>query len=216
MIYDELRAQIIDGRLTPGTQLVEGALATTFGVSRSPVREALGQLSYEGLIERHGRATRVRILKAEDILEIYEVRIALERAAARAAAERRTELDLGRLGVLIREMLGLPARETARRPKLAHAFHFELWRASHNATLVSTLESVHLRVLGLSSTTLHYPERWRIFSQECVEIVDAVRDRDVERAGEAAERQMTNARDFRVKLYSLNPSSLPARHPSGM
>lgn len=215
-IYGQLRAQIIDGTLTPGTPLVEGALATTFGVSRSPIRDALSQLHYEGLLERHGRAMRVRVLMAEDILEIYEVRIALERAAARAAAERRTELDLGRLETLVTAMCELGSDATEQRPKLGHAFHFELWRASHNDTLVSTLEAVHLRVLGLSSTTLHYPERWTTFVDESIEILQAIRVRDVEGAGASAERQMTSARDFRVQLYSLRPGVLPDRNPLGM
>ncbi|KDA06729.1 hypothetical protein DC31_06780 [Microbacterium sp. CH12i] len=215
-IYEKLRARIVDGQITPGAQLVEGSLATEFGVSRSPIREALGQLTYEGLLERHGRVMRVRVLKAEDVLELYEVRIALERAAARAATERRTDLDLGRLTTLVGDMTNLPEDQSERRPKLAHAFHFEIWRASHNATLESTLESVHLKVLGLSSTTLHYSERWSVFVEECIEILDAVRNRDIERAGAAAERQMTSARDFRIQLYSLRPDSLPDRHPLGM
>lgn len=214
-IYDELRTQIVDGVLNPGTHLVEGPLAKSFGVSRTPIREALSQLAYEGLLERHDRAMRVRVLRAEDILEIYEVRIALERAAARAAAERRTELDLGRLGHTLDEMQALDADAIDRRPKLAHAFHFAIWRASHNATLVETLESVHLRVMGLSSTTLHYPQRWKVFSDECVGLLDAIRQRDVERAGAVAELQMTNARDFRVRLYSSEPEMLPDRHPPG-
>jgi len=213
-VYDELRAQILNGRLAPGTHLVEGALAKTFGVSRSPIREALSQLAYDGLLERHDRAMRVRILKAEDVLELYEVRIALERAAARAAAERRTDLDLGRLSGVLDAMLEV-GEETEPRPKLAHAFHFALWRASHNDTLVETLEGVHLRVMGLSSTTLHYPKRWEVFTDECVRLLDAIRARDVARAGDVAEEQMTNARDFRVKLYSANPGEMPARHPVG-
>lgn len=214
-VYDELRAQIIGGALSPGTHLVEGPLAKSFGVSRTPIREALSQLAYEGLLERHDRAMRVRVLKAEDVLEIYEVRIALERAAARAAAERRTELDLGRLSHTLDEMHALDASATDRRSKLAHAFHFALWRASHNATLIETLESVHLKVMGLSSTTLHYPQRWKVFSDECSGLLDAIRERAVERAGEIAEVQMTNARDFRVKLYSSDPGILPDRPPPG-
>lgn len=214
-IYDDLRSQIVNGELAPGTHLVEGALAKVFGVSRTPIREALSRLAYEGLLERHDRAMRVRILKAEDILEIYEVRIALERAAARAAAERRTDLDLGRLRRTLEEMQALQPDETHRRPKLAHAFHFALWRASHNSMLVDTLEAVHLRVLGLSSTTLHYPERWKIFTDECVTLLDAVRDRDVELAGRVAAVQMTNARDFRVALYSSDTDVLPDRLPPG-
>lgn len=106
-VYDELRARIVDGVLSPGTPLVEGPLAREFGVSRTPIRETLSQLTYEGLLERHDRAMRVRVLKAEDVLEIYEVRIALERAAARAAAERRTELDLGAMGHILDDMQAL-------------------------------------------------------------------------------------------------------------
>lgn len=214
-VYDELRSQIVDGSLSPGTHLVEGPLAKSFGVSRTPIREALSQLVYDGLLERHERGMRVRVLKAEDILEIYEVRIALERAAARAAAERRTELDLGRLGHTLAEMQGLDADAIDLRPKLAHAFHFAIWRASHNTTLVETLESVHLRVMGLSSTTLHHPQRWKVFYDECVELFDAIRTRDVVQAGDVAELQMINARDFRVKLYSSEPGMLPDRHPPG-
>lgn len=214
-IHEHLRAQIVEGRITPGTALVEGNLAAEFGVSRSPVREALAQLTYEGLLERHGRVMRVRVLNAEDVLELYEVRIALERAAARAAAERRTDLDLGRMTTLMREMEELGDDHPERRPKLAHAFHFEIWRAGHNATLVATLESVHLRVLGLSSTTLHYSDRWTVFVEECQAILTEVRDRNIDGAGTAAERQMTSARDFRIQLYSLRPDSLPDRHPLG-
>jgi DNA-binding GntR family transcriptional regulator len=213
-VYEELRSQILDGVLGPGTPLVEVPLARSLGVSRTPVREALSQLAYEGLLERHERALRVRVLKPEDVLDLYEVRIALEDAAARAAAERRTELDLGRLNHTLTEMQALGPDDTDARPKLAHAFHFAIWRAAHNDVLSETLESVHLRVMGLSSTTLHYPERWKVFSEECVTLLAAIRDRDVMAAGETARQQMTNARDFRVELYSADPDQL-RRHPAG-
>jgi DNA-binding GntR family transcriptional regulator len=214
-VYEVLRSRIVSGLDPPGTRLVEGVLAKTFGTSRSPIREALSQLAYEGLVERHDRAMRVRVLKAEDVLEIYEVRIALERAAARAAAERRTDLDLARLGGTLDQMLALSDDDTDSRPKLSHAFHFALWRATHNTTLEETLENVHLRVMGLSSTTLHYPSRWAVFTDECGRLLEAIRCRDVTLAGEIAEEQMTNARDFRLKLYSANPGQLPARLPAG-
>jgi DNA-binding FadR family transcriptional regulator len=125
-VYDELRAQIVDGIITPGTHLVEGALAKSFGVSRTPIREALSQLAYEGLLERYDRAMRVRVLRAEDVLEIYEVRIVLERAAACAAAERRTDLDLGRLSRTLAEMQALGADE---KPAITRLW-WRPWKAS--------------------------------------------------------------------------------------
>jgi len=132
-----------------------------------------------------------------------------QRAAARAGAERRTDLDLARLRRTLEEMQALDANDTEHRPKLAHAFHFALWQASHNATLISTLEGVHLRVMVLSSTTLHYPQRWELFSDECAELFDAIRERAVDRAGEIAAQQMIIARDFRIKIYSSDPNHLP-------
>ena len=90
-IYRDLKVKIIGGTIVPGTALVEGSLATEYQVSRSPIREALSRLTFEGLVERHDRALRVRMLRAEEVLELYEVRLALEAAAARAAAQRRTD-----------------------------------------------------------------------------------------------------------------------------
>ena len=214
-VYDEIRNAIISGGLSPGTPLVEAMLAKQFGISRSPIREALVRLSHEGLLERQGRAMTVRVLRAEDVLELYEVRIPLERAAAQAAAARRTDLDLGRLREISEEMDGLDPEQTDRRPQLAHAFHFVIWQATHNAILAETLDQIHVRVMGLSSTTLHYPERWAVFSAECTGILEAIGDRDSDRAGDLTERQMINARDYRVKLYSATPGKLPDRYPAG-
>lgn len=201
-VYDKVHAKIVNGEFAPGTLLIEGTLAKEYGVSRTPVREAMARLGYEGLIERHDRAMRVRVLKPEDVLEIYEVRIALEAAAARAAALRRTDLDLARLRRTVEVMQALEPGDTDDRPRLAHAFHFAIWGASHNGALRETLENVHRRVLGLASTTLHYPTRWATFLEECVDILEAIEAQDVDRAGEVAARQMANARDFRVQLYS--------------
>jgi DNA-binding GntR family transcriptional regulator len=210
-LYEDLRAKIVAGELVPGSPLVEGSIASEYRVSRSPVREALSRLSFEGLIERHERGLRVRVLKPEDVLEIYEVRIALEAAAARAAAMRRTDLDLARLQRAVEAMQELGDEDTEQRAGLAHSMHFVIWAATHNKALISTLESVQLLVQGLASTTLHYPERWDTFLKESAELLDAVRVQDVEVAGEVAARQMTNARDFRVRLYS---SSVDGQEPS--
>ncbi len=201
-IYDHLHAQIVDRKLAPGSALVEGVLATEYSVSRTPVREALSRLIHEGLVERHDRGLHVRVLRPEDVLEVYEVRIALESAAARAAADRRTDLDLGRLRNAVELMQQLADDKTDERASLGHSFHFVLWEASHNQVLIETLRSVHRRVLGLASTTLHYPERWAVFVDEAEQIFDAIAKQDSTRAGEVAATQMTNARDFRIRLYS--------------
>jgi DNA-binding GntR family transcriptional regulator len=91
-IYQQLREAIVTGVLSADAPLTELSLAAQYKVSRTPVREALRRLEQDGLVERGPRGMKVRGRSPEEILEIYEVRITLEGAAARAAAERRTEL----------------------------------------------------------------------------------------------------------------------------
>jgi DNA-binding GntR family transcriptional regulator len=85
IVTERLRASIITGTLKPGAQLNEVELATSFGVSRGPVREALQRLVQEGLLhsEPH-RGVFVPVLTDEDVCDIYLAREALESAAIRA------------------------------------------------------------------------------------------------------------------------------------
>ncbi|MER5394094.1 GntR family transcriptional regulator, partial [Saccharopolyspora sp. NPDC002686] len=68
-VYDQLRAEIVDGTWEPGAALVELALAERYGTSRTPVREALRRLQQDGLVERGDRGMRVRTRSPEEILE---------------------------------------------------------------------------------------------------------------------------------------------------
>lgn len=84
MVTERLRANIVNGTLAPGSQLSEVELATTFGVSRGPVREALQRLIQEGLVrsEPH-RGVFVPVLSEDDVRDIYLARDALESSAVR-------------------------------------------------------------------------------------------------------------------------------------
>ncbi len=94
-MVDRLRAAIVRGVFVPGERLSEAALADSFGVSRGPIREAFALLEREGLLEleRHRRA-RVTSLSINDIDEIYELRVALERLAIERACKFATGQDL--------------------------------------------------------------------------------------------------------------------------
>ena len=137
-VYEELRENIVNGRYEAGAPLVETALATEFSVSRTPIREALRRLEQDGLVERGSRGMHVRS-SHEEILEIYEVRITLEVAAARAAAERRTALDLARLEQIHQAMLTASTDDSERLATTNRRFHEIVWSMSHNATLIDLL-----------------------------------------------------------------------------
>lgn len=100
-IYDSLKNQIINEELKPGERLLDDQLASTFGVSRTPVREALARLSNEGLVEIVSRSgVYVKKLTRENIEEIYEIRKVLEGLAARKATTFITDKQIKQLSLL--------------------------------------------------------------------------------------------------------------------
>lgn len=100
-VYKHLLGEILSGGLFSGALLREPDLAATLGVSRTPIREALGRLAKDGLLEiKPNRSAIVRRLRAEDLRHIYQVREALEGLAAELAAGKLTAADLARLKAL--------------------------------------------------------------------------------------------------------------------
>src|SRR5919202_1877571 len=104
-VHDHLRTEIRAGRLLPGTELNEVALSQELGVSRGPIREALGRLAAEGLVTvRPRRGAVVRALSGDEFAEAYQVREALEVLAVRLAVPRLEPPMLQRLAELTEEM----------------------------------------------------------------------------------------------------------------
>lgn len=96
--YEQLRAAIVENRYAPGQRLIEQRVAAEYGLSRTPVREALRMLEAEGMVvsERH-RGAMVRPLSATEVVDFYGLRIRLESYAVELAAARASEEQLGEL-----------------------------------------------------------------------------------------------------------------------
>src|ERR671935_979582 len=104
-VYDFLREEILSERLRPGAELQEVALSEELGVSRGPIREAIGRLAAEGLVTvRPRRGAVVRSLSKDEFLELYQVREALEMMAVRLAVPNLQPDDLAQLEGLVDEM----------------------------------------------------------------------------------------------------------------
>jgi DNA-binding GntR family transcriptional regulator len=206
-VYEQLRDDVVTGRFDSGEPLVETALAALYGVSRTPVREALRRLEQDGLVERGSRGMQVRSRSPEEILEIYEVRIILEAAAARAAAERRTTLDLMRLEQLHEAMLGTASDDAAAIAEHNRRFHEELWHASHNSTLIDLLTRLGAHLVRFRETTLTYDGRWQTVLEDHSALLAAVRDGDGDRAADISTTHMMGARDTRLKMYAAAKTS---------
>lgn len=188
--------------------MVEVAIAERYGVSRTPVREALKRLEQDGLVERGPRGLVVRERSPEEILDIYEVRIVLEATAARLAAEKHTELDVVRLTALLESYDKATAGTPAERAAVNDEFHRAVWRASRNQSLVDVLHRLRMHVARYPETTLSYPGRYEETQREHRAMVEAILRRDGAEAGRLAAAHFERAREIRLELWGLGSDLL--------
>ncbi|MGH3435182.1 MAG: GntR family transcriptional regulator [Sciscionella sp.] len=201
--YEWLRRDIVSAEIAPGAALVETTLAQRYGVSRTPIREALRRLEQDGLVHRgEGRSLRVREHSPEQVLEIYGVRVILEEAAAKDAAMARSELDLTLLTAAHEDMRALDVPDPVAQARSNRLFHQRIRAASRNATLIDLLNRLDEHLHRYPQTTLTYPGRWATVMAEHERLLLAIRDHRSEEAGKIAAAHMTAARDIRLRMYA--------------
>jgi len=206
-VYEQIRQDIVSGRLPAGARLTEAALADEYGVSRTPVREALRRLEQDGLAERGAGGMAVRTRSAEEVLEIYEVRILLEAAAARAAAERSTSLDRMMLQQAHQAMTEMTTEDPEAVAAANRRFHERLWAAGHNTTLIDLLRRLSDHLTRYPTTTLGRPGRWQEVLREHQAMLAAITAGEPETAFELARAHMSRARDLRLQMWAEEGSA---------
>lgn len=199
--YERIKAGILDGTFPPGAALAELALGEWCGVSRTPVREALSRLEQDGLVSRTERGMAVTERTPEEILDIYETRIALEATAARMAAMRHGVLDRARLERLLIAVEDVDVGDQQAMADRNREFHRAIWMATHNRSLIDLLDRLHLHLLRYPMTTLTAPGRWERALAEHRVLFEAIVDGDPAAATAAAEHHFTAARDVRLALW---------------
>jgi len=206
-LFLTLRSEIVEGRISSGSKISEPELARRFDASRSSLREALMRLESLSLIERRVNVgARVVDLTERGLLEIYDVREALEGMACRLAAENRSEEDL----VELRQMLERHEQQEELQKGTAYFqpegdfdFHFRIVQASNNDLLIDTLcNKLYYRVrmyryqLGMASPRAH-----RAF-REHSHIIDAIEAGDGELAEILMRRHIRASRNNIEKKLS--------------
>jgi DNA-binding GntR family transcriptional regulator len=209
-LASQLHARVLSGELPSGTRLRQEALAEEFGVSRTPVREALRKLQAGGLVElQPNRGAVVRGLSPREIRDAYEVRAALEALAAELAAERVSHEQLERLSRVQGEFRAALERTTAQRRggrtvgerevrrwgTANDDFHQTIHEASGNDVLAETLAQLNRNfprdlsrlVVGESTAMLEANVR------EHEAILDALARRDAAGARELMQRHVARA-----------------------
>jgi DNA-binding GntR family transcriptional regulator len=183
-VRDRLREDILAGRLEPGAELSEMALAREFGTSRGPLREALGRLASEGLVTiTPRRGAVVAQLSREEFIDAYQVREALETLAARLAVPLMSDAEIAHLRELC-ELMDRAARQNEVRVffDTNNSFHEALVRGSRNRKL----HDVHRMLVGQMVPYLPRSLELRGNLQQSVAehqaILAAIEERDAERA----------------------------------
>ncbi len=197
-VYRALREAILSGELPANTRLVELALANQFGMSRTPVREALKRLIAEHLaVLDPVRGMVVRGIDPQEIDDAYTLREVLDGLAARLAAQRISAEDLARLRRIMELMK--EAVEGGRDDTLVELnlrFHELLLDASGNERLRQVSRTLNDLVRLYSSTAFRSQERDRAVLAEHASIVDALERRDPHAAERSARHHMVEARTF--------------------
>ncbi|MDR1619236.1 MAG: GntR family transcriptional regulator [Clostridiales bacterium] len=194
-VFKYIRDGIIDGRYHSGDILVATKLAEEFGVSRTPIREALKQLELEDLIESIPNCgVTVKGISKEDITDIFIIRYLLEGLAANLAASRIKQPELDKLLELIDLMeLYTRRRDYANLAKLDTEFHEIIFIASNSRTLKHILGSLHQNAAYARQSSLMVPERAPKSFEEHKEIYAALCAHDAARAQSCMERHVQSA-----------------------
>jgi DNA-binding GntR family transcriptional regulator len=183
----------------PGDRLVESELAERFGVSRTPIREALQRLETQGLLARDGRSLIVASLDHTQLSELYVVRGELEGLAARLAARHAAPEEVRVLRNMLEEdkaLIGDPVALS----RANRRFHKQIHLASHNRFLVRQLDLVHRSMALLATTSLAAEGRGVETLDEHAEIVAAIEAGDGDAAYKALRDHISEAFVTRLKL----------------
>lgn len=190
------------GVYKPGDRLVESDLADRFGVSRTPIREALQRLETQSLLARDGRSLIVASLDHNQMAELYVVRRELEGLAARLAARHATAEEVRVLHEMVEEDQALIDDPTAL-SRANRRFHTQIHLASHNRYLVQQLDLVHRTMALMATTSLAAQGRGQIALNEHAAIVDAIAARDEEAAFDALKEHISVAFMTRLKQDAI-------------
>jgi DNA-binding GntR family transcriptional regulator len=185
--YESLRREILQWRLAPGTVLGEVEQATRLGISRTPLREALSRLAADGLVEAQtGRGLVVAAVSPEAVRRLFELREALETAAAALAAIRRDPAAFAELAAEFDDASRLVERgELDAYYALAARFDDAIDASLDNPYLVSALRGVRTHLERIRRLAQDDPARLVRAAAEHRTIAEAIRDGDADLARHA-------------------------------
>jgi len=201
-VISALRQAILSFELKPGQRLVERELIEQLGVSRTTIREALRELTSEGLVTVvPQRGAMVSAPSLEEAADLYKVRAALESLVVEHFVERATDLEVDRLCRAVEDFAAVSASTSDIREIIAakDRFYAVLIAGARSAALQQLLESIQARVQLLRATSLSEAGRPLEVIQELRAVAEAAAARDAKRAAELCAEHVRKASAIALK-----------------
>ncbi len=201
-VFEQMENNILSGVYPKGAFYTEAILSEHFGVSRTPIREAIRRLEQEGLIHVTKKGVEIKGLDRADLADIYEIRIRLESDCAARCAERITEAELSELKEILdlqeyytQKALGDKIRDTDSR------FHERIYASCGSPIYQYVLSDLHRRIQRFRKMSVQNTARAEKAAEEHRRIYSALAAHDAERARNLTEEHLTNARKSTLAAY---------------
>lgn len=198
--FSKLMEAIRSGTFKPGDRLREVDVAERLSLSRTPVREALRRLEAENIIEHRPRIGAViRTLTQTEVVELYEMRLVLERTAAEMAAKHSVEAEVDAMAAL-NEQIAQALQDPSRAAAINQQFHRAIYLAARNRFLLESARALNNALLLLGPTTLADEARISVVVKQHGQIIAAISAGDSCAAGAAAEAHLQTSLRHRLSV----------------
>ncbi|WP_409160646.1 GntR family transcriptional regulator [Pectobacterium sp. B2J-2] len=204
-VYEKVKGLAIDYHFRPGERVNEVELAAQLGVSRTPVREALNRLAKDGFMNAvPNRGFYSRDLTPEGVRELYEVRMVIEQSTFRFACLRATDEEIAATTAIWEEVSQHHPAQTeqdwAKIAEIDERFHMAIARISHNSRLYEMLDSLNSLSRFFRRIDLETPVRRNNAYDEHVDIIAALRQRNIEKGVMLIEQHISLSAEHAVEV----------------
>ncbi|MBO7187437.1 MAG: GntR family transcriptional regulator [Clostridia bacterium] len=202
VVFERLESDILCGKYQTGDYISENKLATEFGVSRTPVREAVKRLEQEGLIEyANSKAIRVLGITEADVQDVYEIRLSIEGDAFIKASQNMSQEDFLDLEKIIDLQEFYSQKKDAEMVKDADTkFHTKIYEFAKSTVYQTILSQLHNKIQQFRKISQSLGDRSRLSVNEHRAILSAMKAKNFELLEELVKIHVKNARDNILKI----------------
>ena len=194
VVFNTLRQAILKGELEPGERLMEIQLAGRLGVSRTPVREAIRKLELEGLVVMIPRkGAEVASITEKSLRDVLEVRKALEELAAELACQRMTEEEIVEAEKQLENFKKeVQSNDVTKIAEMDVEFHEMIYMGTKNERLIQMLHNLREQMYRYRMEYIKDKEKRNTLVEEHIEIINRIKNHDIEAAKEASRKHIDN------------------------